>query len=225
MPILGAINDWPLWKQIVLSGVAALVWLFLLTWMFIFLNRRKTKANEAPPSASAQSGGAASVATGANSVSQAISGNHNVVVGGDIHIHVPPGAMLVPQKTKGVLSMPVSASMPLYITCNFRKTAGAIGGAYVGLKLNGVVLTDVQLVTSTTDQAEEGFAIWEVGGATPGGNRTAIMRWATKHAHGQIGSTAGGLATAITEATITGKVDDARITLGVSQFNIYALPV
>ena len=225
MPIIGFINEWPLWMQAVLSGAAALAWLILLTWFLSFSSRRKKEAGEATPSASAHDSGAASVAIGVAGVSQAISGSHNIVAGRDIHIHVPPGAILVAKEPTGATSLqPIPPSTPLYITCNYRKTAGAVGGVCIGLKLNGVVLTEVQRVTSTLNQAEEGFATWEVGGASAGGNRTAIMRWATKDAQGQIGGTANGLGGAITDATITGKVDDARITLGVSHLNVYALP-
>ena len=174
-------------------------------------------------------GSAQSVVNSPAAVSQTIS---NIAAQGDVHIsqhvqqiNIPPAAVVIVQSPSGALppfSLPVSK--PLYITCNYRKTHGAVGGAYVGLKLNGVVVIDPQRVTSTIDQDEEGFASWEVGSGSVNGARTARMEWATKDYQGQAEGTGTGLGGPANEVTITGRVDDARITLGVSNVYVYSLP-
>jgi hypothetical protein len=218
LPLIGAISGWPLWIQVVTSAGAALVWLTLLTWL---IDRFKHKPST--PTASTHGQGAS--AASQSGVSQAVSGSNNIVAARDIIINIPSGAVLIAQEPRGAASLqPISPSKPLYITCNYRKTAGASGGVYIGLKLNGIAVTELQRVTSTLDQDETGFATWEVGGADAQGARTAIMRWATKDERGQAGGTGRGLDKTVTAVTISGRVDDARITLGTSQLNVYSLP-
>lgn len=43
VPVLGAVNGWPLWVQVLASGVVAFMWLTLLSWV-INLFKRKPKA-------------------------------------------------------------------------------------------------------------------------------------------------------------------------------------
>ena len=139
--------------------------------------------------------------------------------------HIPPDAELLAEGLEqGGSLRPIPASKPLFITCNYRKTSGALGGIFVGLKINGVAATDDEKVTSTLDQAENGLATWKVEAANPMGTRVAVMRWETNDVTGQAQGTGEGLGGTVTEVTIYGRVENAGIALTVSNLNVYSLP-
>src|SRR3990167_4365375 len=132
------------------------------------------------------------------------------------------------------LSIPAGA--PFKIIFVYRKTSGAAAAVGFGVKLNGnFVVSGSTALTSTTNQAEDGFMIVEIGPRITN-YVCAVMRSFTCYvtATGAVAASGGpvseGLSAVMPVATITGiiftiKLDSVLITGGIGAAHIYTYSV
>lgn len=137
--------------------------------------------------------------------------------------------------TVGSLNIP--AATPIFITFNYRKTAGAGLSAAAGLQLNSTVIFEANAGAanfhSSTSRAEDGFcwmyiaptvtnytsgfAFASLGRATSGGAYVAGSNFPVG-----LGETAAARPTAaITSVVIRGEAGHAALTFGVDEVHIY----
>jgi len=131
------------------------------------------------------------------------------------------------------LSIPAGA--PIKIILVYRKTTGAAAAVGFGVKLNGnFVVSGSTALTSTTNQAEDGFMIVEIGPRITN-YVCAVMRSFTCYvtATGAVAASGGPVSEGIVVmpvATITGiiftiKLDSALLTGGIGAAHIYTYSV
>ncbi len=134
----------------------------------------------------------------------------------------------------------IVAAQPFQFQYNGRKTAGAADRVQVGLKLNTTVVTDPIIATvtntgynaSTTNQAEDGMAIYHMPSRVTGYLRGGLLNVVNKASAGVAGPLANTIASAsvdaalitadITTIVLLGRSADALNTLGVDEAHVYA---
>jgi len=123
------------------------------------------------------------------------------------------------------ITVAATTGQGLLILCNYRKSSGAASAPTLGLKVNSTQVIPNTACCSSTNQAEQGFAMFWLWQQTTSYLRGGFAQYLndTGSINTTVGMTANMPNAAITSVTITGSSVSASITLGVADAACYLL--
>ena len=122
---------------------------------------------------------------------------------------------------KTLSSLSIAVTKPILITVNTRKTTGAAADFYIGLKINGTLVTECR-ASSATNAVESGvIRFWIAPRRTDYARAGSAESQSTTGYQTAAWSADMPIAT-ITSLTITGKSGSSSVTIGVADVKVYS---